>query len=270
MSQDEQAIRNSAKEFSQAFAKGDAKAIAAMWAEHGEYQDDSGKLIRGRDEIEKAYTELFKEKPGEKIDVEIQSVNFLTPDVAVEEGLLRESSAGRELPSTSRYAAIDVRDGGSWKIAQCREWGTGQDHLDDLNWLAGKWKGASKDQEMNLSFAWDEKLPILLAKISSTVKGKPGPSGTIKIGYDPRRGDIHSWHTDADGSQSRATWSRDGDRWIMNASGLTGDGLETSGQYILTRINNNNFTWRWVNRIVGDKAIPDTVPIRLTRVPDAK
>src|SRR5262249_3503138 len=132
-SKDEQAIRNSAKEFAQAFSKGDAKAIGLMWAENGEYQDDEGHSFRGRNQIEKAYDALFKDKPGDRIDVKIQSIRFLTSDLALEEGILHETSAGRDLPSTSRYSAVDVRDGGDWRIALSREWGTGQDHLDDLN-----------------------------------------------------------------------------------------------------------------------------------------
>jgi uncharacterized protein (TIGR02246 family) len=203
---DEQAIRKGASDFSRAFEKGDAKTIASMWAEHGEYEDDHGKLLRGREAVEKAYTELFAEKTGGKIDVEIQSIRFLTADLAVEEGILHETSAARELPSTTRYSAIDVREGGHWKIAQCREWGGGEDHLDDLNWLVGKWKGNSKDQEMTLSFAWDEKQPILSAKLATKVLAKSGlapQSGTIKIGFDARRGGFHSWHSDQDGSQSR-------------------------------------------------------------------
>ena len=37
-----------AGEFSKAFEKGDAKAITAMWVEHGEYEDDQNKTIRAR------------------------------------------------------------------------------------------------------------------------------------------------------------------------------------------------------------------------------
>ena len=116
ISKDEESIRKGAGEFSKAFEKGDAKAIAAMWVEHGEYEDDQNKTIRGRDAIEKAYTEIFEQKKGGKIDVEIQSVRFLTPDVAVEEGLMRETSVGRELPSTTRYSAIDVAKTASGKL----------------------------------------------------------------------------------------------------------------------------------------------------------
>jgi uncharacterized protein (TIGR02246 family) len=271
---DEEAIRKGAGEFSKAFEKGDAKAIAAMWVEHGEYLDDQNKTIRGRDAIEKAYTEIFEQKKGGKIEVEVKSVRFLTPDLAVEEGLLRESSVGRELPSTTRYSAIDVRENGQWKIAQCREWGVGQDHLDDLNWLVGKWKGSTKDEDMTLSFAWDEKQPILVAKLTTSTAGKgksaAASSGIIKIGFDPRRGQLHSWHTDDAGGHGQSVWNRDGYRWVMNATGLTGDGKETAAENILQRIDQNNLTWRSVNRRLGDQAVPDTVPIKLTRLPDGK
>jgi uncharacterized protein (TIGR02246 family) len=273
VSKDEQTIRQGAANFSRAFQQADAKAIAGMWVENGEYQDDEGRLLHGRDNIEQAYTELFAEKKAGKIDVDVQTVRFLTPDLAVEEGILHESSAGRELPTTTRYAAIDVRDGDTWKIAQCREWGGGQDHLDDLNWLVGKWHGSSKDQDMDLSFAWDEKQPILLAKLAAkpaATSKVPAQSGTIKIGYDARRGGFHSWHTDQDGSQSRAQWTRDGNRWLVNASGLTSDGQDIAAQYILTRIDNDNFTWRAVSRTLGGQPMPDSVPIRLTRVAGSK
>jgi uncharacterized protein (TIGR02246 family) len=271
---DEEAIRKAARDFSAAFAKGDAKAIAALWAENGEFEDDVGQVLRGRDAIEKSYTEMFKEQPGGKLKVTIQSIRFLTPDVAVEEGILRSTSSGRELPSTTRYSAIDVRENGQWKVAQCREWGVGQEHLDDLNWLVGKWKGTAKDAEMSASFAWDEKQPILVAKLATKpAAGKSGAaaqSATIKIGFDPQHDAFHSWHCDQDGAQSRAQWRRDGNRWLIDSSGMTMDGEVTSGQFILARIDDNNITWRTVNRTVGDKTIPDSMPIKLTRVVDGK
>src|SRR5262249_10117642 len=57
---DREAIRKSAYDFVQAFEKGDAKAIAALWTEQGEYHDESGEMLHGRAAIEKAYAEHFK------------------------------------------------------------------------------------------------------------------------------------------------------------------------------------------------------------------
>src|SRR5262245_52216093 len=72
----QEAIRQSARAFEAAFEKRDAKSIAALWTEDGEYQDAGGELIRGRGEIEKAFAEFFKENPQPKIGIVIESIRF--------------------------------------------------------------------------------------------------------------------------------------------------------------------------------------------------
>src|SRR5262245_52742578 len=67
---DEDAIRQQAAQFEAAFAKGDAKAIAASWTEQAEYYEDSGVELRGRDAIEQAYSQFFAAYPGAQIDLE--------------------------------------------------------------------------------------------------------------------------------------------------------------------------------------------------------
>ena len=80
---DREAIRKSSRDFVQAFDKGDAKAIAALWTEQGElYQ--GGIAIRGRTAIEEAFRELFKQHPNRRIEVLIGSIRFPAPDLAIE------------------------------------------------------------------------------------------------------------------------------------------------------------------------------------------
>src|SRR5258708_2885455 len=52
---DRQAIRQASRAFSAAFDKRDAKAVAAFWTEQGEYQEESGDVVRGHAAIEKAF-----------------------------------------------------------------------------------------------------------------------------------------------------------------------------------------------------------------------
>ena len=47
-----QAIRKSADDFVQAFNRGDAAAIAALWTVNGEYLDGAGQRFVGREAIE--------------------------------------------------------------------------------------------------------------------------------------------------------------------------------------------------------------------------
>ena len=56
-------IRAGSEVFVTAFNKHDAKAVAALWTEDGEYIDDTGRTIAGRDAIEKDYAAFFAEQP---------------------------------------------------------------------------------------------------------------------------------------------------------------------------------------------------------------
>src|SRR5436190_12531336 len=49
------ALQQSVKAFREVFNRGDAKAVAALWTEDGNYIDESGKRFEGRDAIEKEY-----------------------------------------------------------------------------------------------------------------------------------------------------------------------------------------------------------------------
>src|SRR5262245_16223038 len=52
---DTEGIQNLAKAFIKAFESGDAKAVAAIWAEDGTYTNLGGEELKGRDAIEKAF-----------------------------------------------------------------------------------------------------------------------------------------------------------------------------------------------------------------------
>jgi uncharacterized protein (TIGR02246 family) len=267
---DREAIRRQSRDFVQAFAKGDAKAVASSWTEQGEYYDDAGTALRGRAEIEKEFAQFFKDHPKSQVAVEIESIRFPSRDLAVEEGVLRQLQEGKELPSSTRYRALHVREEGQWKTALCREWGSGQDRLQDLIWLLGDWKGAAKDQEMQLSFEKDKKTPSIVGHFSKKSGGDVVGSGTIKISLDPQTGQLRSWHFDADGGHGQSLWIRDGNRWVLDAVGVQVDGTSTAAVNVLTRINNDAFTWRSLDRLAGDEPLPDTAPIKLTRVTQSK
>src|SRR5208283_2510663 len=169
---DREAIRKSAADFVQAFEKGDAKAIAAQWTDQGEYRDDSGEVVRGRAAIEKAYAEHFKAKPKGKIEVDIRSIRFVARDAAIEDGVLRSKPAGGELPSSTSYSALHVREDGKWKIAGVHESGAADDKLADLAWLIGTWTARGKDREMQMTFEWNAKKTLIRSQFALKEGGK--------------------------------------------------------------------------------------------------
>jgi len=267
---DREAIRQSARDFIEAYAKGDAKAVAASWTTNGEFQQEGGLDLRGRDAIEKAYSELFKDKTQGKVEVEILAIRFLSRDTAIEEGFLRQTPDGPGLPSSTLYRALHVREDGKWKVAASREWGGGEDRLGDLAWLIGKWEGGPRGQEINLAFEKDPATPFIVGRSTRKADGKPAASGTMRIGLDTQRGQLHSWHFDDTGGHGEALWVRDGNRWVLDAIGAQGDGVPTEAVNVLARLSNDEFTWRSIDRVVGGEPLPDTLPVKLTRVRERK
>src|SRR5262249_19117755 len=133
---DKDAVPKLSQEFSTAFEKGDAKAIAALYTEQCEYYDNnSGEIFRGRAAVERAYADLFRKHPKSKVVVQSVSIRFIGRDTALDEGLVRLENAGSEPPLSSRYSCLCVREDGRWKIALVREWGANEDKLEDLHWL---------------------------------------------------------------------------------------------------------------------------------------
>jgi uncharacterized protein (TIGR02246 family) len=258
-------IESSARAFADAFNKGDAKAVAAMWTENGEFRVPDGQTFVGRAAIEEAYAKFFKANAGAKIEVVVKSVRFPAKDLAVEEGLLRSWRGSKDLPSSTTYVAVQVRENGQWKIALSSEAGAGQDRLEDLDWLLGEWTTKVKDGTMSLSLKRDPKKPVIQATFTRTAAGKEPVAGNIRIALDPETGQIRSWGFEDDGAHSQALWVCDGKSWILDCRGVLADGTPTAERIVLQRVGPDIITWRAIDRVLGDTALPDTTPVRLTR-----
>src|SRR6266516_2342504 len=66
---DKEAIAKKAQAFIDYFHEGNAKAVAAFWTADGDYTDASGKHLKGRPAIEKAFAAMFAENKGAKLRI---------------------------------------------------------------------------------------------------------------------------------------------------------------------------------------------------------
>ena len=103
---DQDAVRAAVKDFIKVFEKGDAKGLAGLFTEEGEYVANDGATLRGRAAMEEGYAQFFKKNPDMKLDVTIDSVRFVSQDNAVVEAAARSHRAGKaEEPTLSRISA---------------------------------------------------------------------------------------------------------------------------------------------------------------------
>src|SRR5205809_3637714 len=86
-SADEAAIRKAAASYVGAFNKHDAKALADLWSPDAVYLNRStGEQAIGRQAIAEQFAAQFKDQPEAKLEIAVASVQFISPNVAVEQG----------------------------------------------------------------------------------------------------------------------------------------------------------------------------------------
>src|SRR5438270_12232820 len=103
-------------ELTRALEKGDAKALAGLWTEEGEYVGDDGTTVRGRPALEAAYAKFFAKNRDVKVDVTIDSIRFVSRDSAIDEGIARVRKGKGHDPVASRYSIHYGRGGERWHI----------------------------------------------------------------------------------------------------------------------------------------------------------
>jgi hypothetical protein len=60
-------------------------------------------------------------------------------------------------------------------------------------------------------------------------------------------------------------WKKDADNWLVNARGADHDGNLASAQYVLHKVDDNNYTWKSTKRFSQGKSLPDTQEILVMR-----
>jgi uncharacterized protein (TIGR02246 family) len=266
---DKQAIEKLSKQMVEAFNNRDATAVASHYTADAEYIRNDGEPIRGRAEIEKGYAEFFLTLRGKpKLEIQTDNLRFPSADTAMLEVTLRLKNADGEVIASSWRNSLMVREGGQWKIAMVNEWDrdTGIDtSLSELEWLVGTWHAANKDKELTLVYEWDLNKAFIRGQYTVREGGKVIESGTQMIGKDNAEGAIHSWVFQSDGGFGDGTWTRDGQKWTVDVSGVTPDGRELSATAVYLRIDANHFVWQAVDQTIDGQSVADTQPIKVTR-----
>jgi uncharacterized protein (TIGR02246 family) len=236
----------------------------------GEYSNDGGATIQGRAAIEKAFEGLFAKTPEVKAKIQPESLRFLSHDTAIGEGSVAVQRGPATAATSARYRTLLVREEGRWRLAQLSESSNDEVSIADLDWLIGDWKSTGgQGAEIRTTYSWTPNKKFI--HVQFTVKEKDlALSGSQVLGVDPATDSIHSWTFEADGGVGEGDWSRDGDHWVIDASGTLADGSTLSETNILRRVNEDTFTWQSINRLLGDREIADLPPVKVTRIEPQK
>ncbi len=268
---DEKAIRSVADRFTRAYDAGDSKSVADLYTEDAELIDEHGDRIHGRPMIHDFYASVFQERPGDTIGIFTDSLRFLGPDVAKEEGQTRVKPRGQKPESVRRYMVLFVKQSGRWLYSSVREEHETDilhhERLKDLEWLVGEWLDQSPDSTVHATCRWSEDKNFLLRDFTIHVQGRPVMTVSQRIGWDPLTKQVKSWVFDSEGGYGDALWTRDKDRWIIKSTGVLPDGRIATATNTLSRAGLNRATWSTAERTVGAESTPQPAEYVMVRKP---
>ena len=242
-----------------------------FWTPDGEFVDVEGHAFRGRAAIAKELAAFFAEAKGVTLEISSDSLRFVSPGVALETGTAQRHAApptGRPAPPLTRSCMPRRTASGRWRVWRETPYTptSNYEHLRDLEWMVGNWRSVNGAQVLDLNCEWTGKRNFLTR--SFNVKNAEGAisNGLQIIAWDPVVGGIRSWVFDSDGGIGAERWTRDGKRWVMEATGATRDGAQTSAVNILTPLDHDSFTWQSIRRSVNQVRLDDLGPVKVVRL----
>jgi uncharacterized protein (TIGR02246 family) len=270
--EDEKAIRQAAAAFAKAYNSHDAKALAGLFATDGEIVNEAGESSQGRNAIEQTFAAIFQKHPHAQISIGVESIRFIAPPLAIEDGATTVRGLSGEAPAEhNRYTVVHVKQDGQWLMASARdlpdEEASATEQIKQLEWLIGEWVHETPDSLVVTSYRWNPTHTAILSDFRIQVGGQPAMTGTQRIGWNPARKKIHSWLFDSEGGGAEVVWTRDGDRWVNKSTGTTHDGRAVSATHVMVKTGKDRMTWESRDRVVGDEVQPDIKAITIVRKP---
>lgn len=274
--QDEKAVRDVVARLVKAYNGGDAEAVASLFTADGELIDETGARVTGHQAIQQDFATIFEAHPKAKISVAIDSIRFLGPTLAVEEGVSTVTYEPEGPAESGRYVVTYVKQDGKWLSGSARELSddeTGLEALEQLGWLVGRWVDESPEALVKTSYDWTDNHQFLVGEFAVHIAGRPAISGNHRIGWDPLTKKIRSWVFDSAGGFGESLWTvSDVDpetgkprQWVVKAAGVTRDGEVGSSTNIYTRLGDDRYMFQSHDRVVGGELQDDTPDIIVTR-----
>jgi uncharacterized protein (TIGR02246 family) len=118
-SSDETAVREVIGNYVNARELRDPTAIESLFTADADQQTTAGDWRRGRAEIVPGTLESSRQNAGTRT-ITVESVRFLTPDVAIADGPYIIAASGGAATRRMRTTIVLTRESGGWRIAAIR------------------------------------------------------------------------------------------------------------------------------------------------------
>lgn len=272
---DRAAIEKAVASYTAAFNARDANSLAAHWSPEAVYINPlTGSQVQGRPAIAKEFGAILAELKDTKLAVDVESIRFISPSVAVENGVARLISADGQ-PQESSYTAIHVKRDGKWFLDRVTELDipvvlSHYEQLKELEWMLGTWVDGDDQARIETTCQWTRNKNFITRSFTVSVEDQIDMAGMQIIGWDPAAKQIRSWVFDSDGGFAEGRWTKKDNRWSITTTGTTPDGLKATSVNVITYVDDNQFKWQSVSRTAGGELLPNIDEVLVVRALAAK
>jgi uncharacterized protein (TIGR02246 family) len=268
--QDEAAIRAGVEAYIKAFNGRDAEAVAAFWSPDAVYTSRiSGEQVVGRAAIVQQFVRLFETEGELRLDVSVESIQFVSPNVAVEHGVANFVSPDTQ-PEQIEYSAVYVRRDGKWLLDRVTDEAakvanSSYEQLKALEWFIGSWVDQDESIRIVTDCSWTKNKNFITRTFTVSADDSVELSGLQIIGWDAAAKQIRSWTFDSDGGFAQGVWSKSKDRWYVHKKGTTADGNTTTAVNHVTPIDDATFAFQSTQRTLAGKLLPNIDEVLVER-----
>jgi uncharacterized protein (TIGR02246 family) len=269
---DKQEILKLVSMYQSAFNGSDPKAIAALYTPTGDHIGPQGDRIEGRAELEKLFAAFRSTNKQAKLSIAVSSIRLVGDEMAIVDAIPTMTPPLQPVPAEYHATLVLVKREGRWLIESSRDMlsslPSSISRLKQLDWLIGTWTGEAPTQgapAMKSTCDWAANKSFIIRSTSTPALIGGTGSGTEIIGWDPHEQRFRSWDFDSEGAFGQSTWTHDGDRWIIQRTGVFPDGSLASATFILTRIDANTLGVQSRDRMLDGEKQPDIPEFKVKR-----
>lgn len=270
---DEVTIRANAVKYVESYNRRDSKTMASMWSPDAVYIDDeTGEKAVGHEAIAAQLNFEFAGAEDAKLKINVDSIDFVSPNVAVEKGTA-EVTYGKRPAEKSAYTAVHVKRDGKWLLDRVSEVAeptpppSNYEHLKELDWMIGSWIDKDDNATIQTDCEWTKNRNFMTRSFAVAAGDKVHMSGMQVVGWDPIAKQIRSWVFDSNGGYSDGKWKHKGNRWIVQQTGVLVDGGKTTSTNIFTYVDKDTCTWQSIDRTVDGEMQPNVDEVTIVRKP---
>jgi hypothetical protein len=164
-----------------------------------------------------------------------------------------------------------VKQEGEWYIESVREAiavpPSNAKHLEDLAFLIGNWvEDVEKGGNSKAAYSWAEHGNFIVNSFDITIKDLDVGGGTQWIAWDAAAKKPHSWAFVSNGSFAEGVWTKEESGWKIALTATMSDGSKVKATNIFKKIDNDHFSFHFVDRSVDGKPLPDEKELKMKRV----